>query len=146
MANQPDVVMAQSILDYHFQDIDWLREALQVPGSNVAIRGTVMPDGNKRLALLGDGVLRMMILGAWYTSDENRQGSAQRLEAFNSGRLAEIARQSNIEICIAINPSQRGQITSPALLTDTLAASLGAVWKDSGYDVAVTNRVASYLG
>lgn len=63
----------QAVLGYDFNDSDLLWEALQAAGSPVfAVGGRYLPDGNKRLALLGDTVLKLVLVREWYTSGRDR--------------------------------------------------------------------------
>ena len=62
-----------AIIGHHFNDPTILTEALQAAGSSVRYAGTrPIPDGNKRLALIGDAVLKVALLDHWY------QGGAPR--------------------------------------------------------------------
>jgi ribonuclease-3 len=59
----------QDRVDYHFHDSTLLREAFLASGapiSSVDIEGPVK--GNKRLALVGDAVLRLAVLDGWFES------------------------------------------------------------------------------
>ena len=60
------------ILRYQFTNRNLLTKALLAAGasaSNKDIHGDVQ--GNKRLALLGDSVLREAVLEPWYSSNES---------------------------------------------------------------------------
>lgn len=57
----------QDQIGYHFKSSNLLREALHPAG-------TAPPQGNKRLALVGDSVLSASLLDQWY-SDENTTGT-----------------------------------------------------------------------
>ena len=59
----------QTIFDYVFQDASVLWEALQAPGSiSYDADGRNFSNGNKRLALLGDAILKVGLLDEWYTT------------------------------------------------------------------------------
>lgn len=63
----------QDIIAYQFNDLSLLTEALQAPGSPIRYAGTrAIPDGNKRLALLGDTVLELALLEHWYEGGSPR--------------------------------------------------------------------------
>jgi ribonuclease-3 len=67
MAEHP----VESILHYQFSDHNLLDEALLSAGASVSSKYIEGPScGNKRLALLGDSVLREAILEPWYRSNE----------------------------------------------------------------------------
>lgn len=68
-----DARRAQEILQYDFENIDRLIEALQAPGSALNnIHGRRLPDGNKRLAILGDTVIKTVALSQWYDTEDDR--------------------------------------------------------------------------
>ena len=81
----PTVRKLQSKLGYTFKNPQYLWEAVQAPGSvshpdEVPIPETErhsaelqkFPDGNKRLALLGDTILKLALLEDWYKGQESR--------------------------------------------------------------------------
>lgn len=56
------IARAEAVIDYSFQDANIVWEALQAPGSGVVRSGTrSIRDGNKRLAIVGDAVLKLII-------------------------------------------------------------------------------------
>lgn len=58
---------AESIIDYHFASPELLEEALQAAGASVSEKSVSGDrEGNKRLALVGDTLLRLVILDNWY--------------------------------------------------------------------------------
>ena len=81
----PTVRKLQSKIGYTFKNPQYLWEAVQAPGSvlhpdEVPSSGTdrhsaglpKFPDGNKRLALLGDTILKLALLEDWYKGQESR--------------------------------------------------------------------------
>lgn len=69
-------VAVEAIIGYQFNDPSLLTEALQASGSPVRSAGTrAIPDGNKRLALLGDTVLKLALLDHWYEAGHPRGSS-----------------------------------------------------------------------
>jgi len=81
----PTVYRLQKTIGYKFNDARYLWEAVQAPGAilrsgETAGAGAVshsagfhrIPDGNKRLALLGDTVLKLALVEEWYKRDEVR--------------------------------------------------------------------------
>jgi ribonuclease-3 len=55
------------IIDYHFSNPILLKAALEVAGAcNQPSGVTGDHEGNKKLALLGDAVIRLLILDGWY--------------------------------------------------------------------------------
>jgi ribonuclease-3 len=62
----------ETIIQYQFVNRDLLNEALLAEGASVSnkdVQGDAK--GNKRLALLGDSVLREAVLEPWYGSGES---------------------------------------------------------------------------
>lgn len=62
-----------TIIGRQFKDPTILTEALQAAGSEIRYAGVrAIPDGNKRLAILGDSVLKLALLGPWYQGGSSR--------------------------------------------------------------------------
>lgn len=56
------IARAEAAIEYAFKDAKIIWEALQAPGSGVVRAGTRhIPNGNKRLAVVGDAVLKLII-------------------------------------------------------------------------------------
>jgi dsRNA-specific ribonuclease len=67
-----DLEPLQAQLHYSFRDATLLEEALTAAGATVSscdVDGPV--SGNKRLALIGDAVLRLSILDEWYPGGDS---------------------------------------------------------------------------
>lgn len=63
----------QRIIGYTFNDTSIVWEAMQAAGSGVRLVGNRrIPDGNKRLAVLGDTILKLAIIEEWYNGGEAR--------------------------------------------------------------------------
>ena len=63
----------ENIIDYRFTDPLILWEALQAAGSGISSAGSRrFPDGNKRLAVVGDTILELVLVEAWYNSTHVR--------------------------------------------------------------------------
>lgn len=57
----------QNVTGHTFLDASILWEALQAPGAPAyAANGRNFSNGNKRLALIGDAVLKVVLLETWY--------------------------------------------------------------------------------
>jgi ribonuclease-3 len=62
-----DLDSLQARLHYSFKNASLLEEALTAAGAAVSSRDVDGPaSGNKRLALVGDAVLRLSVLDEWY--------------------------------------------------------------------------------
>ena len=63
----------QTLITYQFNDGDILWEALHVPGAFAFDAGSRnLSNGNKRLALLGDAILKAAITIEWYGTCDTR--------------------------------------------------------------------------
>lgn len=63
----------QDAIDYHFQNSRYLLEALRTAGAGYhTANAPSTVDGNKRLAHLGEAVLRLLLLEDWYMAGANR--------------------------------------------------------------------------
>ena len=60
----------EDILDYQFTNVTILHEALSAAGSPNALR--YLPDGNKRLAIVGDAAIQLILAQKWYESPDGR--------------------------------------------------------------------------
>lgn len=79
-----DLESLQARLHYSFRDANLLEEALTAAGAAVSSREVDGPvSGNKRLALIGDAVLRLSVLDEWYLGG----GSTGKLEMAHCARL-----------------------------------------------------------
>lgn len=75
MAPQMNVYVSgvEAVIGHNFADPSKLWEALQAAGSPVRSIGTrLIPDGQKRQAMVGDPVLRLALVGHWYPGIEPR--------------------------------------------------------------------------
>ncbi len=76
----------ENTIGYNFTDHLIVWEAMQAAGSGVFLVGNRrIPDGNKRLAVLGDTILQLALLEEWYSGGEAR-GNATRYGQLSRGR------------------------------------------------------------
>lgn len=81
----PTVRKLQSRIGYNFRNAQYLWEAVQAPGSIVrsgevegagtgrhSVGFQRFPDGNRRLAVLGDTVLKLALVEDWYRGEAVR--------------------------------------------------------------------------
>lgn len=71
MTSSLDIQQAQDLIGYRFQDKTLLIEAFHAPGSGLGkLNDRSVSDGNRRLAQLGDSVIKTVILdGLYFTQD-----------------------------------------------------------------------------
>ncbi|KAK6498286.1 hypothetical protein TWF506_004525 [Arthrobotrys conoides] len=145
MTNQASV---QKIIGYNFKRIHLLAEALEAAGRAVD-HDTGSVDGNKRLALVGDAVLRLILVDEWYSSKGSREGADKMLKEFASNRrLQECAEKINIVFYILPNPTRAAQKEKVPKKTSasTIEALVGAVWLDSDRNFEVAKKSARHMG
>ena len=154
----------QDVIDYVFQDASSLWEALQAPGSvPYATDGRDLSNGNKRLALLGDAILKVGLLEEWYITATNISLLLYDTEHSSSGtdylpgtgneivatrgsnvKLAMIGRIHGLDGFVNNNPAQ-GNAVSDRTMAQTVEAILGAVWLDSK-NLATVRGVMETMG
>jgi hypothetical protein len=67
------VAQCEEIVGYHFNDPHVAWEALQMAGSGVFFSGgRKISDGNKRLAVLGDLALELILCKDWYEGGDEK--------------------------------------------------------------------------
>ena len=63
----------EATIGYHFAEPLILWEALQATGNGIRSAGTRrFADGNMRLAVVGDAILKLALLEEWYVGTESR--------------------------------------------------------------------------
>ncbi|KAL9033905.1 MAG: hypothetical protein Q9214_007289 [Letrouitia sp. 1 TL-2023] len=151
---ESSAVDAENIINYHFRDPSLLDEAFQAAGSLMTSSGhRKFPDGNKRLAVVGDTVLQLALAETWYEGSEirgisldyflNTISSAARglhtaAERFNRTRQ-EVGSNQNLDIIgrqngldRLINLAAGARQPSAGTMAATVEAVIGAVYLDSG--------------
>ena len=140
----------ERIIDYTFNDRDLLREALH-------------QTQNKRLALLGDKVVALILIDSWYQTGRSCctyptsfsvgqesplkfttvvDGSSLLQHAASNEAMANRAIQTHLKDTVCL-PSHQTQSTH-GLATD-LEAVVGAVWIDCGKDLQTLDKVIRRL-
>ena len=68
-----NVVALEVMIHYDFKEPLLAWEALQLPGNGVSEIGSrQLPDGNKRLAILGDHALDLVLCSEWHKSEMSK--------------------------------------------------------------------------
>lgn len=133
-----DYAELESKLEIEFEDKSLLSRALTHRSAlNISERADY-----ERLEFLGDAVLDLSV--AHLLSDlhpEAREGELSKMRAalVNTQALAEIAKQLDLGPYIRLG---RGELSSggaerPSILADVMEAVIGAVYRDSSYEVAL---------
>ena len=150
----------QEIIQYEFTDTALLWEALQAADLIVNSAGDPVPnDGNKRLALVGDAVNRLVLADDWYRSGKPRGNISNHtkvrmmnvvslirhlsliperftsvLQSSSSNNFFDaVGKRLQLDKYVKI---AAGQMTDPLgarTMSATVEAILGAVWYDGGW-------------
>jgi ribonuclease-3 len=148
------------IIGYHFNRKELRNEAFLAAGASVsqkAVQGPV--EGNKRLALVGDAVWRLVLLDQWYPrGSDTGEGSSYPfvllLQGIEEGdaitrrhgsnrKMKEIAEAWGLQKFITENPCQDHPM--PRTLASTVEAIVGAVWFDSEKNFEAVRNVMEHL-
>ena len=141
----------ETIIGYSFTDPLILWEALQATGSGIYSAGNRrFPEGNKRLSMLGNAVLKLVLVEDWYGTLEVRgklpflATTVAPASDTGLGRLHDIAmhvvttdnldrigRLYGLDDLVSRKPAQRGEISQETMAA-TVEAILGAVYLDGG--------------
>ncbi|PSN58933.1 ribonuclease III [Corynespora cassiicola Philippines] len=136
----------QDKLGYHFINSNLLDEAFIAAGASVSrtdIEGPVQ--GNKRLALVGDAVLRLCVLDEWYPEGADTETGDNLVEDVGTNkRLKQIANEWKLADFLKENPCQQGGKTKTTLAS-AVEAVIGAVWYDSQKDIAAVQQLIKKL-
>ncbi|KAL9607914.1 MAG: hypothetical protein Q9167_007217 [Letrouitia subvulpina] len=143
---------AENIIGYQFNDSLLLYEAFQAAGS-WSSGHRMFPEGNKRLAVVGDTVLQLALAETWFESLETRgippestldtkysaaDGLHTTAERFNyilqevggNQNLTTIGRQNGLDHFINLAAGARQP--SAGTVATTVEAVIGAVYLDGG--------------
>ncbi|KAI9739551.1 MAG: hypothetical protein M1834_006267 [Cirrosporium novae-zelandiae] len=121
------------IIGYRFMDRSILWEALHAPGSLFPVIGNhCLAEGNKRLAIVGDAILRSALIETWYINGGAKVEADRKLQQIASNiNLNLVGRNKGLDSFVQGNPSQ-GRVVAPRTMADTIEAVLGAVYLDGG--------------
>ncbi|KAI7334507.1 hypothetical protein KC315_g3723 [Hortaea werneckii] len=119
----------ERVTGYRFRGVDLLQEAL------IAFY-------HKRMALLGDAVLKIAILDDWYDEGTTiEKGHKLQQKLAENATLQAWARQVDLGPLIVLNAGQVPGNISPRQLSDAVEALILAIWLDSGKELDVIKQV-----
>ncbi|KAL8782412.1 MAG: hypothetical protein Q9213_005415 [Squamulea squamosa] len=126
------VAGVEAIIGYAFNDKFLLWEALQAAGSNVSIAGNRMiPNGNKRLAVVGNTVLDLVLVERWYGGGQIRGAFDQvRQRVGCNDNLDNVGVQTGLNTFV--NLAGGATAISPSTMATTVEAILAGVYLDGG--------------
>lgn len=144
----PTVRKLQSRIGYNFRNAQYLWEAVQAPGSIVrsgevegagtgrhSVGFQRFPDGNRRLAVLGDTVLKLALVEDWYRGEAVRERLSRVVSDVGSNaNLDMIGRTNGLDTLINKNPSDKDANVGTITMAGTVEAIIGAVYLDSGME------------
>lgn len=145
------------VAGYTFRNRQNLTEALTAPGADKR-----KYDGNRRLAQLGESILRTTILDKAFASGASTGDYHQRMDEAEADcletanlRLCTLGSRKHREVLAAhiglssivtVSPRQFGKPTSPRVLSQAICALIGAAWLDCEKDFRVVSRITENLG
>ncbi|KAI6788608.1 hypothetical protein KC363_g4606 [Hortaea werneckii] len=119
----------ERVTGYRFQSEDLLQTSL------VAFY-------HKRMALVGDAILKVAILDDWYDDGTTIQtGHTLQQKLAENATLQAWARQVDLGPFIALNGGQPPGSISSRQLSDAVEALVLAIWLDAGKDLDVIKQV-----
>ncbi|KAF2763674.1 ribonuclease III [Teratosphaeria nubilosa] len=131
--------LLEQVANYTFHDDNLLNEAIDTTG----LRSF---QSNQRLALLGDAVLKHVILDEWYPTGTSKGDGNNLVSTIGSNSsLAAAALRVGLGHCIVVNPGHQGRLSN-GMLSTAVEALLGAIYLDSGKDMATVRITMSAFG
>ncbi|KAJ5994966.1 RNAse III [Penicillium waksmanii] len=127
-------------IPYMFEDESLRDEAL------AAASAFSKPEGNKRLALIGDAALRLVLYMHGYArgwSTEQMSDLQSKIVGTNDNLIL-VGFRRGLDRRIRPNPAQN--CVERRLMATTMDAIIGAVYIDSGEDIVVTRQFIMDLG
>ncbi|KAL9471553.1 hypothetical protein ACSS6W_009494 [Trichoderma asperelloides] len=136
----------EKILQYHFQDPALLKEVLHADGSTPTLsKDKPREHGNKALAMIGDAVLRLVVVNDGIVGGNTRQSCHEICMAETSNTaLSKILRKWEMDRFVHLPGSLKGTVARTAGASTT-EAIVAAVWIDSDHDFDTVHRVIHNL-
>ncbi|TGO08882.1 hypothetical protein BPAE_1200g00010 [Botrytis paeoniae] len=131
-------------LNYDFKEDQLLREALVTSGVVSGADSIVERQGNRRLALIGDALIRLELVHTQYLEGATLETSQKCVSKNASNRnLGTIGQQNGLVDEMILPASQ----LKPATYTvaTTVEALIGAIWLDSEQDFGLIGQVIRAL-
>jgi ribonuclease-3 len=133
MSIKPNLKLLQKNIQYQFEDITLLKQALTHRSAH--------HKHNERLEFLGDAILGSVIATALYLKfPKADEGKLSRLRAFlvKEKALSELANELDFSQFLTLGSGElkSGGFRRDSILSDTFEAVIGAVLLDSNYEIA----------
>ncbi|EME42661.1 hypothetical protein DOTSEDRAFT_36487 [Dothistroma septosporum NZE10] len=136
------VEVVQDFTDYRFNSHAYVREALHAQRVPISIGDRICLQGNQRLAMLGDSLLRLAILEEWqgrvqYCRETENEGS----RLWSNASLFRIGRLHGVDDLLCSVSDSQFMRPGVEMVATAMEAILGAIWLDSGKSIAIVKRV-----
>ncbi|KAL9628865.1 MAG: hypothetical protein Q9204_005609 [Flavoplaca sp. TL-2023a] len=139
----------EELLDYRFRERLLLWEALQPKGSAICetiakrVKQSRYEAGNKRLAIVGDELMDVLLSERWYRSGESAYDyNKLRQQQVSNAAFRAVAKAQRLDRFMT-KPVD-AQACAKAAMSDVVEAIVGAVYLDGGIDAA--RKVVTKLG
>nr|OQO15697.1 hypothetical protein B0A51_14774 [Rachicladosporium sp. CCFEE 5018] len=131
-------------LGYNFKSTALLTEALDASGNFATPSG----ETNQRLALVGDSAAALAQSLRWYPTDEPKVIGHNAIAGLTNAKLARIAGDIGLITVLTIERGMRLAVAarSGKMMATALEALLGAIYLDSGNDIAPIQDILERLG
>ncbi|KAJ4357102.1 hypothetical protein N0V95_002758 [Ascochyta clinopodiicola] len=143
------LALLERIIDYVFNRKILGVEAMNSGGQPVHFTGQWHQlQRNDRLAVLGDKAIDMVLCPLWFDARDAQgrpltvgQWSSLQQDLVTDDHLAERAFSLGLDAVVIVNPGHFGRISN-RVMAKALEAIIGAVYKDSGYNLEAVNAKA----
>ncbi|KAF5871136.1 putative rnase iii protein [Botrytis fragariae] len=134
----------QDNLNYDFKEEQLLKEALVTSGVVSGADSIIERQGNRRLALIGDALIRLELVHTKYLEGA-KLATSQKCVSKNASNqnLGTIGQQNGLVDQMVLPASQRKPTTYT--VATTVEALIGAIWLDSEQDFNLIGRVIRAL-
>ncbi|KAJ9302274.1 hypothetical protein DTO271G3_1140 [Paecilomyces variotii] len=127
MATEADSQRVETIINYSFHSKDLLMQALTAAGAEESNR-----DGNRKLALIGTNLIRLLLsLAAFHTTTTRAQIAELETSFTRNDERASVARTTGIDGCIKYDERPGGR--SDKVLALAINAIIGSVYQDTNH-------------
>ena len=138
--NRDDLLQLENKLDYHFNDLSRLQNAL-IHSSYAFEQGKSLREDNETMEFLGDAVLDLVVgHGLFQYYPEMKEGDLTRLRAalVNERHLAIMAKELGLGDYLFLGKGEEASNgrEKSSLLSCAYEAVMGAIFLDGGYEAA----------
>ena len=130
--------MIKSILNYEFQQSQWLHQALTHKSFYNENRESSIGN-NEKMEFLGDSIINFSVSNLLFkTFPDFTEGhlSKLRAEIVSEGYLAKLAKEKGLDEHLLLGKSSQKERQNPRLLASVLEAVIAAIYLDSHFEQA----------